>query len=207
MEGGRGNGRRERDGGREGQQVQMMHEYYDRETTIKQLNELQQLCYQTGKQTQQHSEVLQLYVLGEHTWTGRWCFQSSNVYVDLFWGSKWIHLFLVMVYPIRLGSIVSDMTSVLLCVPTVSVHSDKLIGCGSFHTRAFISLCHMGSAGQAVSFTNPSRCKSCSSPKWNQKLHLKWDLSRQNTVWKKSTLFYTACSNLGQGTMQNLNPF
>lgn len=43
----------------------MMHEYYDRETTIKQLNELQQLCYQTGMQTQQHSEVLQLYVLKE----------------------------------------------------------------------------------------------------------------------------------------------
>ena len=99
--------------------------------------------------------------------------------------------FFVMVYPIRLGSIFSDMISILLCVPTVSVHSDKLIGCGSFYTRAFISLRHLGRAGQAVPFTNPSKCIVMLQPQMEPKAAFKMEsLKTKHSLEKEHTVFH-----------------
>lgn len=82
--------------------------------------------------------------------------------------------------------------SILLCVPTVSVHSDKLIGCGSFYTRAFISLRHMGSAGQAVPFTNPPKCIVMLQPKMEPKAAFKMEsLKTKHSLEKEHTVFHS----------------
>lgn len=76
--------------------------------------------------------------------------------------------------------------------PHSPVHSDKLIVCGSFYTRAFISLRHMGCAGQAVPFTNPPKCIVMLQPKMEPKAAFKMEsLKTKHSLEKEHTVFHS----------------
>lgn len=105
--------------------------------------------------------------------------RGSNEFIFFCYGISnkvWVYIYIYMI-------------SILLCVPIVSVHSDKLIGCGSFYTRAFITLCHMGSAGQAVPFTNPTRGIVMLQPKMEPKSAFKMESPKTKHSLEKEHTF------------------